>query len=126
MNIDLDKPLSPEEAELLRQKLAAHYRDQVLTVKEFCSIFREWSKVAGVFIAEMLGHRRRLGESELRPEPFDAEGIFLAASKSDLLGRMIYGREKLRTKPCPTHQGTWSGCFIDCECGGCGWLPEDK
>lgn len=126
MIVDLDKPLSSEDAEQLRKKLCEHHRDQVLTVGEFCSILRQWSSVAGVFIAEMMGRKRRSFEAEEPIKPFDAEGIFLAASKSSLLGRMIYGKEKVRTQPCPTHKGVWSGCFIDCVCGGCGWLPEDK
>src|SRR5947199_7147549 len=49
--------------------------------------------------------------------------------KSNLLGRLLYAKQPLRTEPCPTHQG-----HIDmeelltgkqgCPCQGTGWLPE--
>jgi hypothetical protein len=52
--------------------------------------------------------------------------------KSCLLGRMIYGGEDLRTRPCPLHGGRWSGCTPEACPGGCnyginvtGWLPND-
>ncbi|MBA2544933.1 MAG: hypothetical protein H0V17_35145 [Deltaproteobacteria bacterium] len=52
--------------------------------------------------------------------------------KSCLMGRMVYGGEDLRTRPCPIHGGRWSGCAIDACPAGCnyginltGWLPND-
>lgn len=61
--------------------------------------------------------------------------VTLAIGKSCLLDRLIYGGEKLRTRPCPKHKGTWSGISFSkdegCECsrGSCacttGWLPND-
>lgn len=34
-------------------------------------------------------------------------------SKSDLLSRLIYGRERGPSQtPCPVHQGKWSGCHV--------------
>ncbi len=51
--------------------------------------------------------------------------------KSNLLWRLIYGGESLRSRECPTHKGRWSGMAWngdECACagGGCitGWLPE--
>lgn len=65
------------------------------------------------------------------------ERIVFIASKSNLLGRLLYDGEPLRTEPCPVHKGRWSGCPFpgdaehDCECmhygNLTGWLPsEDK
>lgn len=35
----------------------------------------------------------------------------LAIYKSDLLGRLLYGKEAGPSQtPCPVHKGTWSGC----------------
>ena len=57
-------------------------------------------------------------------------GIGIDVMKSDLLGRLIYGQEILRTRPCPVHKGRWSGLAGEWN-GGCdkgcdltGWLPE--
>lgn len=83
-----------------------------------------------------------LGE---RPED-DVQGVRdldLAIRKSCLLDRLIYVGEAPRTRPCPKHEGRWSGlpwpgskcthgddcrCANGCECiapCGCatGWLP---
>jgi len=54
-------------------------------------------------------------------------------TKSCLLDRLIYGKEKLRTVPCPVHQGKWSGCSFDhppceyCYYGSnvTGWVRHD-
>ncbi len=53
-------------------------------------------------------------------------GVFLQIGKSNLLARLLYGGEPLRSTPCPTHKGKWSGCFGECEhgCELTGWLPE--
>jgi len=59
--------------------------------------------------------------------------VFLQISKSNLLARLLYAGEKLRSKMCPEHKGKWSGIeFSDTRCPhGCqltGWIqePEDK
>jgi hypothetical protein len=49
--------------------------------------------------------------------------------KSNLLDRLVYGGEPLRTRMCPKHKGKWSGLPSpgnDCECDLTGWLPEPK
>lgn len=54
----------------------------------------------------------------------------VAIRKSNLLYRLLYGGEPLRTQPCPEHQGVWSGIGTpdkpDCPhgCGFTGWLPN--
>ncbi len=44
--------------------------------------------------------------------------------KSNLLYRLLYLEQPLRTVKCPTHDGHWSG-LDPCEhgCGSTGWLP---
>lgn len=49
--------------------------------------------------------------------------------KSNLLGRLLYAKEKFRTRMCPLHKGHWSGhamFFEKCphQCDGTGWLRE--
>lgn len=55
--------------------------------------------------------------------------VELSIRKSNLLYRLIYCGEKLRTQKCPQHKGRWSGIeFGDNVCPhGCeltGWIPE--
>lgn len=120
-------PMTDEEAEVLRKKLSAHYNDQVLTVREFCEAMKVWSTAAAQYLGAVMentGTARPYAKDAIKP--YDASRLFLAADKSSLLGRLFYGREKLRTKKCPTHDGKWSGCFLECPCEGTGWLPEDE
>lgn len=57
------------------------------------------------------------------------ERTFLAIHKSNLLARLIYSGEKLRTQRCPEHDGKWSGiewsdsrCPHKCQLTG--WVQE--
>jgi hypothetical protein len=62
--------------------------------------------------------------------------IRLSISKSNLLWRLMYGGEEIRTRPCPIHKGKWSGCNLaeDTACKGLcmsghnvtGWLPNES
>lgn len=106
--------LTPEQAEELRDRLSRHYGDRLVTVSEMHAALRTWTDAARVYLEKRYGITPGL-----------VEDAFLVAAKSSLLGRLLYGREKLRTRPCPECKGTWSGCFLKCPCGGCGWLPED-
>lgn len=61
----------------------------------------------------------------LRPHIDRYDEITIA--KSSLLCRLLYDGETLRTTPCPTHKGRWSGCHPEpCEhgCDYVGWLPN--
>lgn len=57
--------------------------------------------------------------------------VFRQITKSNLLARLLYNGEKLRTRECPEHKGKWSGIeWTDNRCPhGCqltGWLPEPE
>jgi len=60
----------------------------------------------------------------------DIDSVFLKIRKSNLLWRLLYNGQPLRTTLCPLHKGKWSGCFLkepcDCEDNGnvTGWLPN--
>lgn len=121
--------MTDEEAETLRLKLCAHYNDQVLPVGEVCKILEQWGNVANDFICSMMFSpatnpaRKPNDDSPM----LDVQGILNAAAKSSLLGRLLYGREKLRTQKCSVHKGRWSGIYWpepECGCQGTGWLRE--
>jgi hypothetical protein len=63
-----------------------------------------------------------------RPAPVPSVQIDIG--KSNLLWRLLYAREKVRTKQCPVHRGRWHGPSgpdgSDCphKCDGTGWLRE--
>jgi len=59
--------------------------------------------------------------------------VFTQIHKSNLLHRLLYQGQKLRSRPCPEHKGTWSGCHWEALPCGCqdgsnvtGWLPEPE
>lgn len=103
-------PIPPEEVEEMLAELSAHFGEPVRPVSHYCKALDAWGKVADIK---------------------DYRSIRAEIMKSNLLARMIYGGEKLRTKQCPRHHGVWFGVpgMIECEydCGGTGWLmePED-
>lgn len=105
--------MTNDEAEAMRVELCRHYGDQVLPVREVCDALFTWAKAAGTYLKETYGIE------------VDLQDLSLVTCKSSLLGRLIYGREKLRGKPCPVCLGVWRGCGVDCPCGGCGWLPNE-
>jgi hypothetical protein len=61
---------------------------------------------------------------------YQVERTFLGIHKSNLLARLLYAGEKLRTKKCPEHKGHWSGiewsdtvCPHKCQLTG--WIQEE-
>jgi hypothetical protein len=106
-------------------------KDPVLPASEFCQAFWTWANACITPLETDDAERREWRQEFTEHWKF----IFLALSKSCLLDRLIYGREKLRTKLCPIHKGTWSGQSVNKPGCGCahkkgtvhcltGWLPE--
>ena len=109
----------------LRKSLAAlekHYHEPVRPVSEYCHALDEWARV--------------MRESGYDTESADAWGRIrgLPLMKSNLAARLVYGKEAVRSRPCPIHKGRWSGCvWGEQMCAeGCmfgsnvtGWLPDD-
>lgn len=99
---------------------------------EFCKAMDEWANacITGLPTDDVI-------TSTWRAE-FATHWMWIrrAISKSNLLLRLLYEGEKLRTKQCPVHLGKWSGCKLpeETECkGACmsgynvtGWLTENK
>lgn len=101
-----DEKLTDAEAEAMLRRLRSHYRQPVLPLHRVCDALTKWSEVSG--------ERMPIG----------------AIYKSNLLHRMLYLGEKLRTIKCPAHNGRWSGCkeLGTCACQSgwnvTGWLPD--
>lgn len=112
--------------------LEEHYREPVRPISEVCKGITTWLDAI---------HDEHLEDSDdyslhqiaLACDGF--HGLFLSATanKSNLLYRLLYLRQPLRTKKCPTHDGHWSGYGWPgegtCECAVgldlTGWLPND-
>lgn len=121
--------MTDEEAEALLYQLSRHFNQPVQPVGRYCAALRVWENA--------------VNDRAVRTrDPDDAKfaemvsRVFLQISKSNLLSRLIYDGESLRTEPCPVHQGRWSGCVWDdqpCPCQATqagqfginvtGWLP---
>lgn len=102
----------------------------VMPVSFFCDFLKQWALLASTPYPE----EQHDQENKIRQESGErARDVFLQIRKSNLLWRLIYAGEPLRTVPCPEHKGRWSGCNKpeDTACkGACmfesnvtGWLP---
>lgn len=82
-------------------------------VGEFCEAAAAW-------------HRRMFRERAGIPGLSQSwYALRLDMGKSNLMARVLYGGEDIRTTPCP-HNKTGHECLhLGCPvCGGCGWLPN--
>lgn len=127
-----NKKLSEAEAQEMLQELEVHFGERVAPVSYYCAAFEAWMKVLEDKYRQV---KKEKGEKAAIRDVWGAriiphfEDIKLHIYKSDLLARLVYGGEKLRTKPCPEHKGKWSGLHLEpCPhgCGYTGWLPELK
>ncbi len=122
---------SKEEAHELLQRLEQFYGEPVLPLGNFCRAMQLWmdcivkNNTDPTLTRNGINHGREYFEF-LRQMSIDIR-------KSNLLGRLLYAKEPLRTRMCPLHKGHWSGeamFFEKCRhlCDGTGWLrerPED-
>lgn len=120
--------LLKEEAEQLLELLTKYYKQPVMPMNRFCETMRTWMDcvVKNNTDATLTGEDGRQGMNHGSEYYKHFGSINTDISKSNLLGRMFYGGEKLRTRMCPTHKGHWSGinsCIY--YCGSTGWIHED-
>lgn len=123
---DQENDMSVDQAHAV---LREHYGEEVRPVHEVCQAITTWLRAI---------HTEHLHDSDdhilkgiaQSVEPVSEQIALIAANKSNLLYRLIYLRQPLRTKKCPKHQGHWSGYGWnnECECmvGAdiTGWLPS--
>lgn len=121
-----DEKLTDEEAEALLKKLSKHYGQPVMPVRRYCDALWTWMDCVEDAYKED-GAKPTSKFADIAPR---MRSLRTAIQKSNLLWRLIYGGEPLRTKKCPVHQGHWSGLphpDNDCEhgCELTGWIPDD-
>lgn len=128
-------PGTPDvEAEKMLAQLSKHYRQPVLPLHRFCDAITTWMRAIVQNNTEEEARREHpLG----RWRPEDQWGhsywqlldkIKIDIRKSELLYRLLYKGEKLRTRRCPVHKGhQYLGQHPPCPhgCGLTGWLPEE-
>ena len=125
--------LTEEQAQGLLDVLKRHYKQPVLPMSKFCDAISTWFRCI---------ERVNRKEQEANPDEktwrsrgaryYDQlRNIERDIRKSNLLARLLYSGEKLRTRECPEHKGKWSGCAAPGQgcphgCGHTGWLPEPE
>jgi len=127
-----------EKAQEMLKILSDYYKCPVMPITIYCDTLSKWKHLL------LENGMKRQEENEKDTILLDlysqVSSAFMAITKSNLLSRLLYEGEELRTKKCPVHQGQWSGCRWEVqECAtifypqGCmsgsnitGWLPEQK
>lgn len=130
--------LTAEQVEELTDILTRHFGEPVRPVSAYCKAFEDW--------ASALAQRKErivamADDDPLKQHEFDdtlshiadmAFQLSISIRKSNLLWRLIYEGQPLRTEMCPEHHGRWSGYQWDrfCECQNgydvTGWLPNHR
>ncbi len=109
------------------EALATEYGEPVLPLSAVCTAVQTWARCIEANNSAPLvrAGRREHGGS------YDGvlSLIMHDIRKSNLLGRLLYGKQAFRTKPCPKHQGHMDMDELitgqeGCPCQGTGWLPE--
>lgn len=112
--------MNDHEANEMLRRLSEHFHQPVMPVSRYCDALETWMRQVVA-----------LNRDPQTPEWSHGHRYFTILSniatdirKSNLLWRLIYAGEPLRTEPCPKHQGRWSG-ILPCEhgCDSTGWLP---
>jgi hypothetical protein len=142
------KKLDEKEVSEMLEKLERHFGEPVKPVGQYCAALKLWSSALRMKaerldaqLKAMSSPHEILKDDADRAKKFaeDVSHIFLQIMKSNLLARLIYEGESLRTEMCPVHKGVWSGCFwaekddANCKCqwsqdghigsNVTGWLP---
>lgn len=122
----------PDWVEQFEKALADHYKEPVRPVSHYCNALTSWRRA--VLEADERGDYENDGgmQSVATTLRETAMPLDLAIRKSNLLYRLIYLGEPLRSEPCPEHKGHWSGCaYGDGVCEHCmagmdvtGWVAK--
>ena len=116
--------ITKEEAQDMLKKLDKHFGCPVMPVNQYCRALETWADcIVKLNEQEKEEYRYYQGQDYYK----HLHHIMLDIQKSNLLWRLIYCDQELRTEPCPLHKGhwsgyTWEGCIYGC--GELGWLPK--
>lgn len=115
--------LTEDQAKLMLEQLSLYYKQPVLPLHRFCEALTSWARCIVELNTDPASYPRAQGSEYWK----HLQKIGLDIRKSNLLGRLLYSGEKLRTRKCPKHKGHISFSYEDrdCVCGQTGWLPED-
>jgi hypothetical protein len=116
-----------EEARELLKRLEQYYGQPVLPLGSFCRAMKVWmdcivkNNTDPVLLEAGADHGKRYFSL--------LKMVYIDIRKSNLLSRLLYAKEPLRSRMCPIHKGHWSGdamFFNKCPelCDGTGWLRE--
>jgi len=116
-----------DEAHELLRRLEQFYGEPVLPLENFCHAMELWmdcivkNNTDPTLIQDGINHGHKYSEF--------LNLMRIDIRKSNLLGRLLYAKEPLRTRMCPIHKGHWNGeamFFEKCQflCDGTGWLRE--
>lgn len=112
--------------------------EPVRLVSDYCTAFRDWVRAISEAVERGDFDWDENMKEKWRERVEVLQGAEIDIRKSNLLYRLIYLGEQLRTEKCPRHKGRWSGygwghiCACqDYEDGGygpdlTGWLPVKK
>lgn len=113
------------DIETARRVLEQHYGERVAPVSEYCRAIEDYIRALA---ADGAGSPSTDALNEIaRTLAKGLHGVYFA--KSNLLYRLLYLGQPLRTEKCPEHDGQWSGYGWDepcaCQVGNdiTGWLP---
>lgn len=138
--------MTEDEAQEMIRKLEQHYAEPVMRVSFYCNALRTWYRALVQRHGDLYEryknspptneHDQKYLNREIQREAELLAGlssIMIMISKSNLLARLIYGKEPIRTIKCAEHKGHWSGLaeVVNCPhgCDGTGWLhnnPGDR
>lgn len=137
--------MTNDEVNKLLKQLTAHFGEPVMPVSKYCKALETW--------ANIMCERDKFADDKSYYRYINQiNDIRLSIYKSNLLWRLIYCGEELRTEKCPEHKGHWVGpsaiwnkfkmnergdfirdengdvVLMDdyCGCDGTGWLPNKK
>ena len=122
---------SKEEAQAQLRRLEQFYGAPVLALDDFCKAISAWMDC---IVKNNTDPALKEGGAEHGKKYYEfLNRMKIDIMKSNLLGRLLYAKEPLRTRMCPLHKGHYSGqamFFEKCPhlCDGTGWLrerPED-
>lgn len=122
-----DAVLSKEEGNELQRRLEQFYGQPVLPLNNFCHAIELWMDCIVKNNTDPALHRDGIKHGHIYFEFLNL--IRIDIRKSNLLGRLLYAKEQIRTRICPIHKGHFNAeamFFERCPllCDGTGWLRE--
>jgi len=120
-----------EEAYLALKALSQYYREPVKKMSDYCASIWAWfDALEAKYREEKTPDISDFGDTPLHDIGKIVPTIRIAIHKSSMLGRLMYEGEKLRTKKCPIHNGTWSGLehperICPHNCNLTGWIGKE-